>query len=155
VIPIAQSASAKAAILTAIALLLLIPSSLLGSLVTERTARRDAAMRSVARGWGDRQWIGGPVLAIPVTTESDQLVRASGTCFPNGWMSVWSCRYRIRAADSACMTSLFTSLACTRRVNSIFRMRLRALPTAEPRCIFISTKRASCFPFRIREGSAI
>jgi inner membrane protein len=68
---IGHSASVKAAVLTAIALLLLVPLSLLGSLVTERTSQRNAAVQSVARGWGDRQWIGGPVLAIPVTTESE------------------------------------------------------------------------------------
>ena len=68
---VAHSASLKAAILTAIALLLLVPLSLLGSLVTERTSQRDAAVQSVARGWGDRQWIAGPILAIPVTTESE------------------------------------------------------------------------------------
>ena len=61
-----HSASVKAAVLTGIALLLLIPLALLGSLVTERTAQRDAAVRSVARGWGDRQWVGGPLLAIPI-----------------------------------------------------------------------------------------
>jgi inner membrane protein involved in colicin E2 resistance len=60
----------KAAILAGIALLLLVPLSLLGSLVAERTSQRDAAVQSVARGWGDRQWIAGPILAIPVTTES-------------------------------------------------------------------------------------
>lgn len=68
--PIASSASVKAAILTGIALLLLVPLSLLSSLLTERTRQRDAAVQSVARGWGDRQWIGGPLLAIPVTTET-------------------------------------------------------------------------------------
>ena len=67
----AHSASVKAAVLAGIALLLLVPLSLLGSLVTERTAQRDSAVQSVARGWGDRQWIGGPLLAIPVTSESD------------------------------------------------------------------------------------
>jgi inner membrane protein len=61
----------QAAILTAIALLLLIPLSLLERLVEERTSQRDAAVQSVARGWGDRQWIGGAVLAVPVTTGSD------------------------------------------------------------------------------------
>lgn len=66
-----HSASVKAAILTGIALLLLIPLSLLMSLVISRTSERDAAVRSVARGWGDRQWIGGPLLAIPVTRESE------------------------------------------------------------------------------------
>lgn len=66
-----HSASVKAAVLTGIALLLLIPLALLGSLVTERTAQRDAAVQSVARGWGDRQWVGGPLLAIPVTIEAN------------------------------------------------------------------------------------
>jgi len=61
----------KAAVLTGVALLLLIPLALLASLVTERTAQRDAAVQSVARGWGDRQWVGGPLLAIPVTIETD------------------------------------------------------------------------------------
>jgi inner membrane protein len=66
-----HSASVKAAVLTGVALLLLIPLALLASLVTERTAQRDAAVQSVARGWGDRQWVGGPLLAIPVTIETD------------------------------------------------------------------------------------
>jgi inner membrane protein len=71
VTPIANSVSIKACILAGIALLLLIPLSLLESLVKERTTRRDSAVQSVAHGWGDRQWISGPVLAIPVTTDSD------------------------------------------------------------------------------------
>jgi len=66
-----HSASVKAAVLTGVALLLLIPLALLASLVAERTAQRDAAVQSVARGWGDRQWVGGPLLAIPVTIETD------------------------------------------------------------------------------------
>ena len=69
--PGAHSASLKAAILTAIALLLLIPLSILRSVIEERTSQRDGAVQSVAKGWGDQQWIGGPLLAIPVTTDSD------------------------------------------------------------------------------------
>jgi hypothetical protein len=41
----------KAAVLTGVTLLLLIPLALLASLVTERTAQRDEAVQSVARGW--------------------------------------------------------------------------------------------------------
>ncbi len=67
----AHSVTVKAAILTVISLLLLIPLSLLGSLVGERASQRDAAAQSVARGWGDHQWISGPILAIPVTTDLD------------------------------------------------------------------------------------
>jgi len=64
----AHSASLKAATLTAIALALLVPLTLLSSLVAERVSQRDAAIRSVASGWGDRQWLAGPIIAIPVTT---------------------------------------------------------------------------------------
>ena len=67
----AQSASLKATILTAIALALLVPLTLLSSLVAERVSQRDAAVNSVARGWGDRQWLAGPIIAIPVTTEGE------------------------------------------------------------------------------------
>jgi inner membrane protein len=70
-VTLTHSASVKAAVLTGIALVLLIPLGLLASLVTERTAQRDAAVQSVARGWGDRQWVGGPILAIPLTTEAN------------------------------------------------------------------------------------
>lgn len=66
-----HSASVKAAVLTGVAILLLIPLALLASLVAGRTAQRDAAVQSVARGWGDRQWVAGPLLAIPVTIETD------------------------------------------------------------------------------------
>jgi inner membrane protein involved in colicin E2 resistance len=67
----AQSASLKAAILTAIALALLLPLTLLSSLVAERVNQRDAAIKSVARGWGDRQWLAGP------TSESYALLAGS------------------------------------------------------------------------------
>jgi inner membrane protein len=67
----AHSASLKAAILTAIALALLVPLTLLSSLVAERVSQREAAVKSVARGWGDRQWLAGPIIAIPVTTEGE------------------------------------------------------------------------------------
>ena len=66
-----RSNSTKAAILTGIALLLLVPLMLLQNLVSERVTERDAAVRAVARGWGERQWLAGPVIAIPVTTDTD------------------------------------------------------------------------------------
>lgn len=70
-ISVSRSASAKAGILVVIALLLLIPLSLLGRLVAERVSQRDSAVQAVARGWGDRQWLSGPIIAIPVTTDAD------------------------------------------------------------------------------------
>jgi inner membrane protein len=67
----AHSASLKAAILGGMAVALLVPLTLLSSLVAERVSQRDAAIKSVARGWGDRQWLAGPIIAIPVTTEGE------------------------------------------------------------------------------------
>jgi inner membrane protein len=66
-----RSNSTKAAVLTAIALLLLIPLMLLQNLVSDRVHERDAAVEAVARGWGERQWLAGPLIAIPVTTDAD------------------------------------------------------------------------------------
>ncbi len=66
-----RSNSTKAAVLTAIALLLLVPLVLLQGLVRDRVNERDTAVQAVARGWGDHQLLAGPVLAIPVTTDTD------------------------------------------------------------------------------------
>lgn len=46
-------------------LLLLIPSSMLTSLIYERERYRDEAISEVSGKWGDSQTIGGPVLTIP------------------------------------------------------------------------------------------
>jgi inner membrane protein len=54
-----------------VALLLLFPLAWLHSLVSERTALREQAIAAVARGWGGQQMVSGPVLAIPVTTTTD------------------------------------------------------------------------------------
>jgi inner membrane protein involved in colicin E2 resistance len=54
-----------------VALLLLIPLAWLQGLVSERTALREQAIASVARGWGGRQLLSGPILAVPVTTTTD------------------------------------------------------------------------------------
>jgi inner membrane protein len=67
-----HSASVKAVILTAIAAGLLVPLALLSSLVAERVSQREAAVKSVARGWGDRQWVTGPIIAIPVTFDGER-----------------------------------------------------------------------------------
>ena len=66
-----RSNSTKAAVLTAIALLLLVPLVLLQGLVRDRVNERDTAVQAVARGWGDHQLLAGPALAIPVTTDTD------------------------------------------------------------------------------------
>ncbi len=54
-----------------VAVLLLFPLTWLHGLVSERTSLREQAIASVARGWGGRQVLSGPILAIPVTTTRD------------------------------------------------------------------------------------
>ena len=53
-----------------VAALLMFPLTWLNSLVQERTMMREQAVAAVARGWGGRQVVSGPVLAIPVTWKS-------------------------------------------------------------------------------------
>ncbi|MBF9238317.1 cell envelope integrity protein CreD [Hymenobacter sp. BT683] len=55
-------------------LLLLIPSSMVQDLVTERAANRDAATAEISSQWGGAQLVLGPVLVLPYTarTTSEQ-----------------------------------------------------------------------------------
>jgi inner membrane protein len=46
-------------------LILLIPTSMLQSLISERQDIRDSAIEEVSSKWGGRQTIGGPVLSVP------------------------------------------------------------------------------------------
>src|SRR4051794_38587131 len=55
------------AIIAVVVLLLMIPLMWLRGLVSERTQLREQAIASIAHGWGGRQTLSGPVLAIPVT----------------------------------------------------------------------------------------
>ena len=61
----------KGLAIVGVALVLLLPLAWLHGLVSERTALREQAIASVARGWGGRQVLSGPVLAIPVTSTAD------------------------------------------------------------------------------------
>ncbi len=49
-------------------LILLIPTSMLTSLIYERQNIRDSAIEEVSSKWGNRQTFGGPVLSIPYTS---------------------------------------------------------------------------------------
>ncbi len=57
----------KFGILTILLFVLSIPLMLIGSLGSERQTRRDAVVEEVARSWGGRQQIGGPILSVPYT----------------------------------------------------------------------------------------
>jgi inner membrane protein len=67
-----SSALAKGLMVALVAILVLIPVQMLSSLVRERTEQRHFAVGSVARGWGGEQFIGGPILAIPMTVTTNE-----------------------------------------------------------------------------------
>ena len=69
---IGSSSFIKAVVVAIVALLLLIPVQLLRNLVNERAQLREQAVASVSRGWGGRQLLGGPVIAIPATVAADE-----------------------------------------------------------------------------------
>src|SRR5919108_4473187 len=55
----------KTLIVGALALVLLIPVGMIQGLVAERQARRNDAVAGIAEGWGKRQTVTAPYLAIP------------------------------------------------------------------------------------------
>ncbi|MTI21310.1 cell envelope integrity protein CreD [Fulvivirga sp. RKSG066] len=60
-----QSVSLKLFVITVLALLLLIPTSMVESLIEEREANRDFAIQEVSEKWGSEQVLSGPFLSIP------------------------------------------------------------------------------------------
>jgi inner membrane protein len=55
----------KIALIALLAVALLIPVAMIQSLVGERQARRNEAVAGIAEGWGMRQTVAGPYLALP------------------------------------------------------------------------------------------
>jgi inner membrane protein len=60
-----RSLLVKTMLMGALALVLMIPVGMIRSLVAERQARRDEAVNGIAEGWGKRQTVASPYLAIP------------------------------------------------------------------------------------------
>ena len=60
-----SSISVKAVVIGLIALVLLVPLTMLRGLVSERAAMREQAYARVAEGWGGDVVIGGPMLIVP------------------------------------------------------------------------------------------
>lgn len=70
------SATARLAVMTVLALGLLVPLTWIYSIVSERSTRRDQAAAEIGTTWGAPQVVTGPILAVPFT-----VVRVGG---PNG-----------------------------------------------------------------------
>ena len=60
-----RSTPLKAALIGALALVLLVPVAMIRDLIGERQARRNEAVGGIALGWGQRQALAGPYLAVP------------------------------------------------------------------------------------------
>ena len=59
------AAAAKVAVIGGLALVLFVPVGMIQSLVAERQMRRNEVVAGIAEGWGKRQSVSGPYLAIP------------------------------------------------------------------------------------------
>lgn len=81
------SVTAKAALVGVIVLLLLIPLTMLRSVVTERAGLREQAYQRVAEGWGGDLTVGGPMLIVPtehkvVVDDKERIVRSDVFLLP-------------------------------------------------------------------------
>jgi inner membrane protein len=59
------AAAAKAIVIALLALALLVPVLMIQGLIAERQARSNDAIAGIAEGWGKRQTVAGPYLAVP------------------------------------------------------------------------------------------
>ena len=65
----------KIAIVAALAIVLMVPVTMIRGLVDERQARRNEAVTGIAEGWGKRQTLAGPYLAIPYERQWTEITR--------------------------------------------------------------------------------
>lgn len=70
---IGESVTLKLFVIGVLALLLLIPASMITSLIRERNERQELVVAEIGQSWAGPQTIGGPVLMIPY--ENDDLVK--------------------------------------------------------------------------------
>jgi inner membrane protein len=63
-----NSISLKLLVIGIFVLILIIPSEMVQSLISERESTRNEAISEIWRTWGDRQVLAGPVVSVPVVT---------------------------------------------------------------------------------------
>lgn len=86
-----QSLMLRLASIGGLALLLLIPVTMIGGLVGERQTRRDAAVEDIASKWGASQTMTGPVLVVPVVRRwTEPGTGQSGPGQPAGPVERWA-----------------------------------------------------------------
>jgi inner membrane protein len=60
-----SSVMLRMVIIAALTLILLIPASIVESIISERQERRDSVIKEVSNKWGNQQIIAGPILSLP------------------------------------------------------------------------------------------
>ena len=65
----------KVLVIAALAIVLLVPVAMIRDLIGERQARRDEAIQGIAEGWGKRQTLAGPYLAVPYERSWTEVTR--------------------------------------------------------------------------------
>ena len=71
------AAAAKLVLIGLLALVLLVPVLMIQGLVFERQSRRNEAVHNIAEGWGKRQTVAGPYLAVPYERHWTEVRRES------------------------------------------------------------------------------
>jgi inner membrane protein len=71
------AAAAKMVLIGLLALVLLVPVLMIQGLIGERLMRRNEAVSGIAEGWGKRQSVAGPYLAIPYERHWTEVKRES------------------------------------------------------------------------------
>ncbi|MBN1531364.1 MAG: cell envelope integrity protein CreD [Spirochaetes bacterium] len=84
-----------------LALLLLIPLSMVSSLIQEREQRRNAAVAEVSSKWGFRQEIAGPVLVVPFRSQYTDEKNVTRTRIENAYFLPESIRTGARIIPQA------------------------------------------------------
>jgi inner membrane protein len=69
------AAAAKPLVIAFLALVLLVPVGQIQSLVAERQQRRNEALEGIAQGWGARQTLASPYLAVPYQYTRTEVTR--------------------------------------------------------------------------------
>jgi inner membrane protein len=65
----------KTLVIAGLALVLLVPVAMIRDLIDERQARRNEAVHGIAEGWGRRQALVGPFLAVPYERSWTEVTR--------------------------------------------------------------------------------
>lgn len=72
-----RAAATKIVVIVVLAVALFVPVLMIQGLVAERQQRRDEAVNGIAEGWGKRQLVAGPYLAVPYERTTTSTVDGS------------------------------------------------------------------------------